>query len=592
VAADRRATALQDRLTSAVHGDVVPGERRRSGMTRRLALSVLAILSFQFAVLGLVQAWRDSLTLDEGVYLTAGVTALERHDLRMNPEQPPLAKVLSAVPVLLADPVVPDSDAWDENRWFDYTDEFIRAQDAAGKLHRVVFLNRFVPLAMTIATGLLAYAIAARLWGRLPGLLAATAWLTTPFALGLGHLNATDVGFALTTLAATFLLVRYLDAPRDGTAAFVGVGAGLMLLTRHAGLALAAGLVVAVVIAGRATPRAAARHALLVVVVGLGVLWAGYRVIAPSTPGDRANETLEGIISEAEDRSDVARVLIALPAPFEFRAGIAHLSLTGEERPGYLLGRSWTGGQWWYWPADLAVKLPPSVLALATLAVGGLIAARRRSRDRVLLAVMLPAALLATAVAVQPRTIGLRYLFPVLALGAVACAGAIVTFRRRWGPWLVGAIAVVQLASLWTAHPHALAWTSPFFRPAYRQASDSDVDWAQDVDRLADWAADDRERRPLVALTLPRGVDIGTIPGARRLREADPAEIRGWVAVGATPLTTLARDQLGWLRAYCPVDTIGGSILLYYFDEPPDQSPGPVMPAAPCNGGRTVSTRR
>ena len=37
--------------------------------------------------------------------------------------------------------------------------------------------------------------------------------------------------------------------------------------------------------------------------------------------------------------------------------------------------------------------------------------------------------------------------------------------------------------------------------------------------------------------------------------------MRGWVAVSVTSLTALDRDELSWLRAYCPVGTIGGSIV-------------------------------
>ena len=61
-----------------------------------------------------------------------------------------------------------------------------------------------------------------------------------------------------------------------------------------------------------------------------------------------------------------------------------------------------------------------------------------------------------------------------------------------------------------------------------------------------------------------------------------PESLRGWVAASVTNLTALHRDELSWLRAYCPVDALGGSILLYYFDTPPDATAGPTMPVPPC----------
>ena len=54
--------------------------------------------------------------------------------------------------------------------------------------------------------------------------------------------------------------------------------------------------------------------------------------------------------------------------------------------------------------------------------------------------------------------------------------------------------------------------------------------------------------------------------------------------MSATRLTSDHADRLSWLRAYCPVGTIGGSVLLYRFDTPPTADPGPTAPALPCSG--------
>jgi hypothetical protein len=77
---------------------------------------------------------------------------------------------------------------------------------------------------------------------------------------------------------------------------------------------------------------------------------------------------------------------------------------------------------------------------------------------------------------------------------------------------------------------------------------------------------------------------VDDLPGYRPLLVTRPEEITGWVAVSATFLTTHYRDQLDYLRAYCNVGTIGGTILLYRFDEPPTQAPGPSAPAGRCDG--------
>jgi hypothetical protein len=58
-----------------------------------------------------------------------------------------------------------------------------------------------------------------------------------------------------------------------------------------------------------------------------------------------------------------------------------------------------------------------------------------------------------------------------------------------------------------------------------------------------------------------------------------------WLAVSATALTAYFRPVLGWLRGFCSVGNLGGTILLYRFHEPPDYDVrGPDRPAAPCDG--------
>jgi hypothetical protein len=93
-----------------------------------------------------------------------------------------------------------------------------------------------------------------------------------------------------------------------------------------------------------------------------------------------------------------------------------------------------------------------------------------------------------------------------------------------------------------------------------------------------------------VAVIAPRGLDAG--PGVRDLVGAEPGTVTGWVAVGATSLTVVHRDELAWLRKYCPVDLLGGgSVLVYRFAEPPDPEPGPTRPVGPCLSAE-VSRRR
>jgi hypothetical protein len=228
----------------------------------------------------------------------------------------------------------------------------------------------------------------------------------------------------------------------------------------------------------------------------------------------------------------------------------------------------------------------PTLLALVVGTVL-LVWAPGRQRSRALLVTALPAlALLAFTVA-QPLDLGVRLILPSLALWFVLASPVVDLARRsRVALGALGLVGLIQLASFAVATPHSMAWTPWPFQPAYRWTSDSNVDYGQDLYRLADWA---RGRNPWTDVATTRGLD-DVVPG-RRLVGTPPAAVTGWVAVGATSLTELDAARLSWLRAYCPVGTIGGSVLLYRFDRPPSARPGPTRPVAPCFGA-TFSRRR
>jgi len=205
----------------------------------------------------------------------------------------------------------------------------------------------------------------------------------------------------------------------------------------------------------------------------------------------------------------------------------------------------------------------------------------RSTWHQVIVAVALPALVLFVFELPNPRTLGVRYLLPSIALWTVLAAPLAVVAGRRVVTVALGLVVASAAAITVSSYPHSIAYTAPPFRPGYRVATDSNVDWGQDLSLLEAWS---RVRHPYVAYFGPRGITDKEIPGARPLVGVSPAAISGWVAASASDLTSTDRVSLGWLRAYCPVGTLGGSILLYHFTVSPTAAPGPPTPAPLCAG--------
>jgi hypothetical protein len=593
-----------------------------SAVPARLRWAILLVLAAIFLATGLYQAAHDAPTVDEGVDVSSGVTSLVRHDLRMSPEHAALPKALAALPSLLAHPVVPDTKAYRSGAWFDYSSDFVAANERAGRLRPLLFWNRTVLLAEGLACAALLYALASRWFGPDGGLIVAACWLTTPYVVGLSHLAMVDIPFTLATLAVCLALARWRERPDTARAVVLGLTLGLALASRHTALVLLAVAVVVVIRELRTDTRQAARAVGTIVVLAIGAVWVVYRLIAPSTSRSVAAASLS-------PNGAIAKLVNLVPLPWEWRAGFTYLDLTSGDRSSSLFGQSWMGGRWWYFPASAALKVAlPLVVAIV---VGWVLASRGQragsadagtssgpatgATDRVGLAlvVVLPAVALWLFLLSQPLNLGLRLALPTVALayvglGALAAPLARVfaapraaspdeapadtpAVRTRASSMstrvLVGAAGLLlvgsQLASMAAAGPHSLAFTPVPWTPAYRWVSDSNVDAGQGLYELRAWAR--HHPGAYVAYDRTRGLEVEG--GTRPLKGVRPSSVRGWVAAGVTPLMQTRRAGLLWLHKYCPVGTVaGGSILLYRFTSAPDPSPGPERPVAPCFGAR------
>ncbi len=156
----------------------------------------------------------------------------------------------------------------------------------------------------------------------------------------------------------------------------------------------------------------------------------------------------------------------------------------------YLLGVTHRRALWYYFPVLLSIKLTlPLLLAPVVLAL---------IRPRVLAnwATLTAAALLVMSLTFRVQ-IGIRLVLPLVALGVVGLAAAIVQASRDlsgWGRHLLTAGAGAGV--LWTASaamivwPHGLSYVNELWggtSRGYLVVSESNYDWGQGLKELARW---------------------------------------------------------------------------------------------------------
>src|SRR2546423_1856854 len=131
-------------------------------------------------------ALRESATFDEIAHIGAGVSYLQKLDLRYNPEHPPLAKVLAALPLVVRG-IHADysSTIWTSSQDFfpAFLGEWVFGEYVLthwNSPQSTLAWARFPMLLLTIALGWVMFACARRLGGDWGGLLCVAVYAGTP----------------------------------------------------------------------------------------------------------------------------------------------------------------------------------------------------------------------------------------------------------------------------------------------------------------------------------------------------------------------------------------------------------------------------
>ena len=272
-----------------------------------------------------------------------------------------------------------------------------------------------------------------------------------------------------------------------------------------------------------------------------------------------------------------------MPAPDFFR-GVYDAFLAGakQKRIGYVLGHSYTGGRWYFFPVAMLAKMPLALLALAAIGFSTILGRSRRASLET--AVLLGGFGGPMVIAILGDiNLGLRHVLPVIPFLAIIAAlaasrlfgvlphtaagpapvddPALSPSIARRGTLAASLLIAWQVIACVIATPQFLPYFNEVFRPFDSFVLvDSDLDWGQDFYHLQERLKD----VPPQQVSLKYFGDV-TIPhfnstGWKTLEPNTPTT--GWVALSESTYRRQASDY-SWLNGR-PFERIGRSIRLYH----------------------------
>ena len=243
------AQMTDDRRSSAADAIAPPAAGHTTHRAQNaLVLAIAAGFPLLFFALGWAFIHANSQTSDEAIHLTAGYSYLLTHDFRLNREHPPFIKELAGLAVYLRYrlPFEPDPSLWAQALRHSLAVLFI-ARDFVYRSpvpeEHLLRVGRLPNLALGTALVALVGWWAYRLWGRRAALVALALAALEPNLIAHSSLVTTDLGAALFTFLAVYLLWELGSRPSWWRLEGVGIATGLALASKYSAvlvLALAA----------------------------------------------------------------------------------------------------------------------------------------------------------------------------------------------------------------------------------------------------------------------------------------------------------------------------------------------------------------
>ncbi len=523
-----------------------------------VVVALLGILLFQT----LSSMRLKSPTNDEfSHHIASGYSYLLTGDFRMNPAQPPLPKLLSAIPLWFLKAKAPmDHPSWREGNTPVFAREFFYHSNH--NADQLVFWARFPIAILSVLFGLFVFWAGQELFGFAGGICALILYVFCPDLVAHSGLATSDLSVAFFFFLACWWFRKYLLNPTWVHLTIVGILTGLCFLSKFSAVVLLPIFFLIALIAGKFKEIQPKKTAVFLAVTLL-TIWAGYffevKPLLQNTPDPAKKIALirkiggEGLVGHAHNT----------PTPLAtFSSAFTGMMITRAQGSNSFLMGEWSRTGWWYY--YFVAFFIKNTLPFIVFCFLGLIVIRKIGLDRLSAATLLtPVIFFFLATMPDRAQVGIRYFLPVYPmLFLLAGAAAVFCWRKNT---ILKLLVIVLLSwhvleAAWI-YPHHLAYFNESIggpKNGYKYLRDSNIDWGQDLKLLGEYVHENQI--PEVALFFYGPAD----PSYYKIRHRpfEPEEFtvprQSVYAIGAHNV-----DAVKWTEKLAPTTMIGYSIFIY-----------------------------
>lgn len=566
-------------------------------MTKKLSYFFLAAFLCLFAAQGFYQASTNSSVSDEVAHLSAGYSYLKFHDYRLNPEHPPFAKQLGAVPLLFLDlkyahtsPEWQAAEQWWLGRSFLYT--------LGNPAEKMLFLSRSMIVFLGMVFALFLFLTVKRHWGMTAALAAVFFYAFSPEIIIHSSLVNTDFTGACFFFAFFCTLYRVFETGSKKSLAAAGILGGFALISKFSMIQVLPlfyffSFILAFWGSRKLSPVkfswwvlavmtvCVVLHKMTALIFAAPLLFCWGLLLKPDFllfKNPKVNTAVTVILFLLSLTFLVVALDYIEPAfwidkfrPFKrfFRGwAIFKDHARNLQHPGYLLGEVNNHGWRYYYLLALLVKVPAPILIFGFWGIYAVITEKGLNRWQWLFYILPCAMFFFIASFINKVNIGVRHILPLYPFFLLFAAYG---FKSLWNK-TAGKLAALALsgwlaASIAFAFPNYLSYLNDFarfFGDKREILGDSNISWGQDIRRLKEYVEKNniQQIKMVTVFTFSEELDYYQLPWAEGDKDL-ASKAPGVYAVDIFNYQRLIMQyEYAWLKT-APHETVGGSLLIY-----------------------------
>jgi 4-amino-4-deoxy-L-arabinose transferase-like glycosyltransferase len=507
---------------------------------------IAGTLLFLVLLLTLSSSIDDSATSDEPPHIVSGYSYLKFHDMRLNPEHPPLLKDLAAFPLLFLNLNFPKSDfAWqqpDGPYWwhqFNLGGKFL--YESGNNPDQILFFARFPMILLLIVCGFFIFKFTREFFGEKVAILALFLFSLSPTFLAHGRFVTTDVGAAFGVVLATLYFLKALKNPTRKNIILAGIALGISQLLKFSLILLVPFFVLLTLIWILVFKewKNPLRVLIFSLVLWILVVWLVYGIQIYNYPPERQlRDTKITLESFSGGPSSIKETCLSPRSIQKIKRCPAEIVILASNKPiirplahyglgllmifqrasgghtTYFLGEVTAAGWRNYFPIVYLIKEPLAFHILWILALCYFVLKIQEPfwrkpffrlknfiQEHFVEFSMALWLLIYWGTSIKSNlNIGVRHLLPAFPFAIILSAKGTIfwlenTKYRKFAYSLLGILLLWQAVSVLKIYPHFLAYANELVGgpdKLYLYTVDSNLDWGQDLKRLKKWIEENK----------------------------------------------------------------------------------------------------